>query len=153
MLSVRAKKVQHSGAMEAQAVLLALRRLLRNGTLHGHRGFFLVDARVVRAALTKGRSSAPTLRRVIGQIGALLLACDMKLFFGHIPSECTPADKPSRGVRPAKRACKVRQPRVCKFDLWVENTAHLMNRFLGRPPLSGSSMYMPSRSTRGSSSR
>jgi len=99
ILSVRCRRVCHSGALEAQAVVLSLRRLLRDVRLHRARAPFLVDARAVMDALRKGRSSAPTLRYPVRQCAALLLAADVRMHFGYIPSESNPADPPSRGIR------------------------------------------------------
>ena len=88
-------------------MVLALRRILRTGRLHAHRGTFLVDAQVVRAAFQKGRSSAPTLRLVTAQAGALCLVGDLRLRFGYLPSESNPADAPSRGSGPRERVRRV----------------------------------------------
>ena len=96
IFSARARWQAHSGELEAQGVVLALRRLLRCPRVHGHRSTFLVDAQVVRAAMQKGRSSAPTLRRAVAQAGALCLAADFRLRFGYLPTESNPADAPSR---------------------------------------------------------
>ncbi len=103
LLAVRARKLEHSGSLEATGVVLGLRRLARRAAWHGHRGAFLVDAQAVRAALQKGRSSAGTLRHQVGQAAALLLACDWRMRFAYLPSESNPADAPSRGKKPASR--------------------------------------------------
>mmetsp|Transcript_179202 Transcript_179202/g.568670 ORF Transcript_179202/g.568670 Transcript_179202/m.568670 type:complete len:1089 (-) Transcript_179202:910-4176(-) len=87
VFGARARYTAHSGALEAHGVVLALRRILRTGRFHAHRGAFLVDAQFVRAALQKGRSSAPTLRLAVAQAGALCLAGDLRLRFGYLPSE------------------------------------------------------------------
>lgn len=63
ILSVRKQHQVHSGALEASAVTLILRWLLRSPGKHGKRVAALVDAQAVIGALAKGRSSAPTLRR------------------------------------------------------------------------------------------
>ena len=47
VFSIKASLINHSGAMELEAVELALLRLCRNTRLHGHRGAVLVDAKVV----------------------------------------------------------------------------------------------------------
>ncbi len=103
LLSVKARKLEHSGGLEATGVVLGLRRLARKAAWHGHRGAFLVDAQAVRAALQKGRSSAGTLRHPVSQAAALLLACDWRLRFAYLPSESNPADAPSRGRKPTRR--------------------------------------------------
>ena len=94
----RAKIAAHSGALEASAVVLGLRRLGREARWHGHRGAFLVDAQAVLGALQKGRSSAGSLRFPVQQAGALSLACGWRWRWCYLPSESNPADAPSRGV-------------------------------------------------------
>jgi hypothetical protein len=99
LLSVKARRADHSGGLEAAGVVLGLRRLARDVGLHAHRGAFLVDAQAVQAALQNGRSSAPTLRHACAQAAALALACNWRWRYAYIPSESNPADDPSRGVR------------------------------------------------------
>ena len=103
IFSVRAKKAKHSGELEAEAAVLGLRRLARTKSNLGRRGLFLLDARAVECALRKGRSSAPTLRRIVMTAAAVQLAAGLRLRFGYVPSELNPADAPSRGVRPCRR--------------------------------------------------
>ena len=98
VLGIRARRLEHSGALEATAVVIGMRRLSRKPRLHSHRGVFLVDAQAVRAALQKGRSSAGTLRHPVAQAAAVCLACDWRWRFAYLPSESNPADDPSRGV-------------------------------------------------------
>ena len=122
VLAVRAKKADHSGALEASAVVLGMRRLARRQRWHRHRGVFLVDAQAVLAALQKGRSSAPTLRHPVKQAGAISLACGWRWRYAYLPSESNPADDPSRGVKP-----KVRQRKTGK-DL----RCPVLNKLCGR---------------------
>ena len=101
--SIRARAKKHAGALEADAVVLGLKRLARIGGTLGRRGLFLLDARAVEGSLRKGRSSAPTLRRPLMAAAAVQLAAGFRLRFGYIPSEDNPADAPSRGVRTRPR--------------------------------------------------
>ena len=117
ILRVRAKQAAHSGALEASAVVLALRRLGREARWHQHRGSFLVDAQAVLGALQKGRSSAGTLRFQVRQAGALSLACGWRWRYGYLPSESNPADAPSRGVRPTARRRRSPRPARCVLKL------------------------------------
>ena len=96
-ISARARYKAHSGVLEAHGLLLALKWLLRKrGNFH-HRLAFLIDAKAVLGATSKGRSSAPVIRGIVRQIGALLMATNC-LFRGiYVPSEHNPADEPSRG--------------------------------------------------------
>ena len=98
VISSRAGYKAHSGTLEATGLALALRWTLRSTQRHGKRTLLLVDARTVLGAASKGRSSAPTLRRQMMRVGALTLAGDLHLYFGYIPSEENPADAPSRGI-------------------------------------------------------
>ena len=88
----------HSGALEAHGVLLGLRWLLRSVTRHSRRTTILIDAQAVLGAVRKGRSSAPSLKREIAHIGALVLSGDLLLRCLYVPSEDNPADAPSRGI-------------------------------------------------------
>ena len=97
VLSSPACHAAHSGSLEAVAVGLALRWVLRSSGRHSKRTLLLVDARAVIGAAAKRRSSAPTIRRDIMRIAALTLAGDLHVHLAYIPSEENPADAPSRG--------------------------------------------------------
>jgi len=96
----RARWHAHSGSLEAHALLLAVRGLVRRAAAHRTRVPVLVDAKTVVCAAGKGRSSAPTIRHTIARIGAHVLAADLALRIVYVPSEANPADGPSRGRRP-----------------------------------------------------
>ena len=78
VMAIRARRPDHSGGLEAAAVVLGLRRLGRVRRWHAHRGAFLVDAQAVLSALQKGRSSLATLHHPAAQAAALTLACDWR---------------------------------------------------------------------------
>ena len=99
VLSVRAKMLQHSGAMEAHAVLLLVQWALRSASRFNRRLLVLIDAKAVLYAVLKGRSSAPTLKPVMRRIAAHCLAGGLLLYPLYVPSENNPADGPSRGLR------------------------------------------------------
>ena len=99
LASRKAKYQDHSGGLEASALVLAMDLLSRDKSAHGARVVFLVDARAVLFAAEKGRSSASTLNRHMKRIAALTLACGWLAHFVYVPSESNPADAPSRGVR------------------------------------------------------
>mmetsp|Transcript_109505 Transcript_109505/g.349328 ORF Transcript_109505/g.349328 Transcript_109505/m.349328 type:complete len:270 (-) Transcript_109505:8-817(-) len=109
VFSIRAKQKAHSGEMEARGALMGIKRILRSRGSHRHRALFLVDAQSPLGALQKGRSSAPTLRRVVSQAAAASLAGDLKIRWGYLPSESNPADAPSRGKCMKARRKIVRQ--------------------------------------------
>lgn len=118
VFSIKANEVSHSGAMELEAVKLALLRLTRSSRMHGHRGAILVDAQAVGFALRKGRTSAGTLRRGVCAAAAVSLAADLKLSFPYLPSESNPADYPSRGkVRKRTGKKKHTHPQRCSVEL------------------------------------
>ena len=112
----------YSGELEAYAALLAVRRLVRRPRLHSHRMLFLMDAISVLSALQKGRSSAPSLRICVRRISALVLAANLRIRYGYIPSEWNPADAPSRGLHPLRRRRRLGHP-ASRFDCWLRKTA------------------------------
>ena len=63
VVSSRYRFKAHSGMLEAHAVTLSLRWILRSVRRHSRRTVLLVDATAVCGALAKGRSSSPTLKR------------------------------------------------------------------------------------------
>ena len=99
----RARYKEHSGALETTAIVLAARWIARQPHMHGQRHPMLVDALSPRCAITRGRSSAQTLRRGVRQVQALALAASLTLALVYIPSESNPADAPSRGKPPLRR--------------------------------------------------
>jgi hypothetical protein len=109
---VQAKKqyAAHSGELEAVGLVLLVKWILRSTARHSKRIVVLVDAKSVLGAASRGRSSAPSLKRVIRQLGALTLAGDFLLRYVYVPSEDNPADAPSRGVtRNCPRQQRLRQ--------------------------------------------
>ena len=98
VISSRQRFDAHSGALEAHGVALGLRWLLRSVARHSKRTTILIDAQVVLGAVRKGRSSAPSLKRDLRFIGALIIGGDLLLRCLYVPSEDNPADAPSRGV-------------------------------------------------------
>lgn len=99
VICARAKWQAHSGVLEAHAYLLALKWASRCVSHHHCKVPFLIDAKVVIGAASKGRSSARALRTVLRAAAAVTLAADILPRLIYIPSESNPADKPSRGKR------------------------------------------------------
>ena len=58
---------------------MGFRLLLRSPKRHSKRIVFLIDERAKLGAVTQGRSGAPTVRREVSLIAALLLAGDLRL--------------------------------------------------------------------------
>ena len=99
VISLKAKKKEHSGSLELKGVRLGLQWALRSTTRFHSRLLFLVDARASIAAVAKGRSGAASFRRTLSSIGAHQLATGTLLRCIYVPSEDNPADAPSRGKR------------------------------------------------------
>ena len=114
ILSVKARHGAHSNVLEAEAFLLWFRWLLRSAQRHSVRAVCLVDSKVVLGGVNKGRSSSLPILRVLRRIAALQLAGDLLLRLVYIPTECNPADAPSRGVRPRPASRHVRNK--CKDE-------------------------------------
>ena len=99
VLSLKAKHKEHSGAMEAQGVVLLAQWAARSAERHGARLVAAIDAQAVLGAVKKGRSSKPTFKRQITRLAATCLAADLQLLTVWVPSAHNPADAPSRGKR------------------------------------------------------
>ena len=110
VLSVRAKRIEHSGVLELNGALLLLRWLSRVPRHHGKRLFILLDAKAVLGALQKGRSSSRSLGRLLQRVSAYVLACDFAPRYLYVPTEDMPADAPSRGVRARPTRRRVLKP-------------------------------------------
>jgi hypothetical protein len=89
---------EHINALELRAILLALHWALSYRRACATRILLLVDSLVAHGVLWKGRCHSPALLLIARKIGALLLASGIQLCPGWIPSECNPADAPSRRV-------------------------------------------------------
>ena len=129
VVSAKAKWKAHSGVLEANAYLLGLKWVARQASKHHHKVPFLVDAKVVVGAASKGRSSARGLRTCLRNAAAHSLAADLLPRIIYIPSESNPADRPSRGrprhppsSRPVRKTSgKTRQ--LAKLESYVASIA------------------------------
>jgi hypothetical protein len=90
--------LEHINVLELRAVLLTVHWLLSFPSAHGRRAFLLVDSTAAYFSLWKGRSSSPSLLRVLRKIAALLLASGSSLMVGWVPTDVNPADGASRLV-------------------------------------------------------
>lgn len=90
------RDMEHINALELRAVSLAVHWILSYPSSLHHRVYLFVDSTVAFFSLWKGRSSSGPLLLILRQIAALLLASDLLLCVGWLPSEINPADKPSR---------------------------------------------------------
>lgn len=82
--------------LELQASLLAVRRMVKDPSLHGTRVPHLLDSTVGLGALAKGRSGIPRLNTVCRKIASFLLPVNLFLLAHWVPSRLNPADDPSR---------------------------------------------------------
>eukprot|EP00930_Biecheleria_cincta_P034284 TRINITY_DN2370_c0_g1_i2.p1 TRINITY_DN2370_c0_g1~~TRINITY_DN2370_c0_g1_i2.p1 ORF type:complete len:340 (-),score=30.80 TRINITY_DN2370_c0_g1_i2:208-1227(-) len=98
VISAKRHHDAHSGSLEATALGLGFRWLLRSVTKHSKRTVVLLDAKAVLGASIKGRTSAPTIKRDMRFVSALVLAGDLHVKALYVPSEDNPADAPSRGI-------------------------------------------------------
>lgn len=94
---MKASYEAHSVSLEAAGVSIMLRWLLRSPHKHHTRVAALIDAQAVLGAVTKGRSSAATLRYEMQRIAALSIAGGWLIRYVYVPSAFEPADEPSRG--------------------------------------------------------
>ena len=90
------ERTAHINILEAETILMALQWLAASNT-HEQRIIFLCDSAVCISALTKDRSSSPTMLRMARRIIALQLAINVHLAFVHIASKYNLANPPSRG--------------------------------------------------------
>ena len=71
IISSRVRFSAHSGLLECHGVLLALKWVSRSHSRHSSRPVILVDAKAAIGCISKGRSSARALRRVLRSTAAL----------------------------------------------------------------------------------
>ena len=84
--------------LEADALEIGIRHVLRSGSAFSRRLLALVDNLPLALAATKGRGAAETLRAPLRKITALLLCSGCRLYTRWIPSEWNPSDGASRGA-------------------------------------------------------
>jgi hypothetical protein len=90
---------EHINALEMRAALLGLLWLVSCRQVQC-RVRLLLDSSVCVGAFKKGRTSAPTILRILSTVAALCLGAGLVLVPSHVPSEFNPADAPSRFRRP-----------------------------------------------------
>jgi len=90
--------------LEGRSLTWALRHRLRSSRSFGVRCLFLTDSMTQALALSKGRSSNPTMNGMCRLWGALCLATNTLASVRWIPGEVNPADEPSRVFQPVRAA-------------------------------------------------
>ncbi|MEM7281757.1 MAG: hypothetical protein AAF438_09040 [Pseudomonadota bacterium] len=94
----RWKFKKHINVLEGRAILTGVRWLARQQQKLGVFVSTITDSQVLYYLMAKGRSNAPRLWRFGQKMGALLLACNMRILPIWVASEHNPADAPSRSV-------------------------------------------------------
>lgn len=87
---------EHINVLELRTAGYGLNHALRCGMPLGARCLLLTDSTVALHTLTKGRSSAAPLLRVMRGVAARLLATGVRPIYRFVESERNPADLPSR---------------------------------------------------------
>ena len=128
VLSVRAKRVEHSGVLEMNGALMLFKWLGRSTRFHGKRLLVLLDAKAILCAVQKGRSSSRKLGRLLQRVGAHVLACDFAPRLLYVPTEDMPADGPSRGIR--RRPARRRRLKPRGFSKTDRRLHRLMTRYV-----------------------
>ena len=90
-------------ALEARAVILALKWRSRSVTQHGRRVLHVKDSAVALGAFVKHRSHARSLTYWMKRSASLQLAADFWPVLAHVRTHRNPADKPSRRVLPVRK--------------------------------------------------
>jgi hypothetical protein len=94
----------HITQLETVAVLDLMRKLSRSASNFNKKSLLLVDNASVVGILTKGRTSAYSLRQPLRRLAAVLVATSSRFIVAWVKSEWNPADGPSRWVK--KRALR-----------------------------------------------
>ena len=89
---------QHINLSELDALLLAVRILVRQSSAHDSKVLTLSDSQVVGGSVAKGRTSSQGLARKLRRLNALLLACNVDLGVRWVPTPQNPADESSRRI-------------------------------------------------------
>ena len=117
-------QAEHINALEARALLTAIKRRTRSSRSQHSRFLVLCDSKVVCAIVAKGKSSSLKLSSIIRKINTTLLATRSYVVCAFVSSEDNPADKPSRWPdfllpsRPDKRGRKDGKPWVRSKICW-----------------------------------
>jgi hypothetical protein len=84
------------GLQEVAALAALVRRLARDPRCWNRRVIVIVDARVIRRAVTRGRSSSRTLNRALRRLAAHHLLSGIQLLVIWVPTDVNVADDPTR---------------------------------------------------------
>ena len=90
---------QHVSKLEYGALCHSDKGIARQAKWHLHRTVALVDSLALMHAVRKGRSSGPKFWFGSHVLAPHLLAAELQLHIGYIPTAYNPSDEPSRGAR------------------------------------------------------
>jgi hypothetical protein len=90
------REKEHINSLELRAINTAARWAVKSPLSVSSRLLVFSDSQVAVFASIKGRSSSHLLLRRLRSLAACLLASGLRLLLRWIPSECNPADGPSR---------------------------------------------------------
>ena len=90
---------QHINTLELQSVILSLRWALSHPDCVHSQLFVLVDSSTAHYGVGKGRSGSPHQLSLLRRYSALVLAGDVAVLTGWVPSALNPADDASRKYR------------------------------------------------------
>eukprot|EP00435_Cladocopium_sp_Y103_P035566 s1373_g9.t1 len=96
MLSFRWKQEAHINELETQAMIAHIRRLLREPEVQQVRLLVIIDSQVLFYAVSKGRSPAKRINRLLRRLAALQLMGDLYVLPVWTLSAWNFADRPSR---------------------------------------------------------
>ena len=96
IVSARWRDEEHINVLELRALTTGVKWVCSHSSAIGRRVWMLSDSTVVVGAVSKGRSSSPSILRRLRHLSAWLLAAGLQLRVTYVPSELNPADEPSR---------------------------------------------------------
>ena len=92
------REKEHINSLELRALSTAVRWALKSPLSTSSRLLVFSDSQVAVFSSLKGRSSSHPLLCRLRSLAACLLASGLRLLIRWLPSECNPADGPSRLV-------------------------------------------------------
>jgi hypothetical protein len=90
------RAAEHINSLEVRSVATAIKWVLSFPSSFHRRLLVLSDSAVTVGAISKGRSSSPTLLRRLRSIAALCLGTGLTISVVWVPTAANPADEPSR---------------------------------------------------------
>ena len=93
------QRVESIPALEGRAIVWLAQHLARSQKNFGKRRLILTDSMTMCLAISKGRSSTPSINRICRQLAALQFMTGYELRVRWIASELNPGDPPSRAQK------------------------------------------------------